>query len=327
MSLATRDAQRFVFVVGPPRCGSTLLQSILAAHSQIESLPETHYFEYVLPRLAVESRRPDSPFPAIGWRFVKEALGKAGFSLELTDLPGDSAELTCREAFMSILAHFAGSNARIVVEKTPGHAKHIDEIRSFHPNAKFIGIVRHPVESVSSMRAMRPVRVDDYRLKYINPLADLTRHWARHADGLLAHAGEDYLLIIRYEDLIEDPTNVVQKVCNYLNIDSEVNMLLSFGRAAERLVTESVSPWKRQNLSSSLHDNRMKWRNVTNRGDVWLIEQSLNQYMPEFGYERAIRPSSMAIGGARLRDIARLYMRRHGLERRVRALLSSRLSL
>ena len=33
-----------IFIVGCPRSGTTLLQSLLAAHPQIHSFPETHFF-------------------------------------------------------------------------------------------------------------------------------------------------------------------------------------------------------------------------------------------------------------------------------------------
>lgn len=41
-----------IFVVGVPRSGTTLLQSLLSAHSSTYSLPETHFFPTILPRLS-----------------------------------------------------------------------------------------------------------------------------------------------------------------------------------------------------------------------------------------------------------------------------------
>ncbi len=39
-----------IFLVGTPRSGTTLYQSIMAAHSQILSLPETHFFLNLIPK-------------------------------------------------------------------------------------------------------------------------------------------------------------------------------------------------------------------------------------------------------------------------------------
>ena len=39
-----------IFIVGSPRSGTTLLQGMLAAHTDVFSLPETFFFAKVLPR-------------------------------------------------------------------------------------------------------------------------------------------------------------------------------------------------------------------------------------------------------------------------------------
>ena len=54
---------RRIFVVGVPRSGTTLVQSLLAAHSQVTSFTESHFFSRyfrALPRLssAILTRDP-----------------------------------------------------------------------------------------------------------------------------------------------------------------------------------------------------------------------------------------------------------------------------
>ena len=48
--------ERPVFVVGCPRSGTTLVQCILSASSSAFSLPETHFFSWVLPTLGVQPK-------------------------------------------------------------------------------------------------------------------------------------------------------------------------------------------------------------------------------------------------------------------------------
>jgi Sulfotransferase family len=47
------ELERPIFVVGCPRSGTTLVQCILSASSQAFSLPETHFFSFVLPELGL----------------------------------------------------------------------------------------------------------------------------------------------------------------------------------------------------------------------------------------------------------------------------------
>src|SRR5204863_639082 len=49
--------ERPIFVVGCPRSGTTLVQCILSASSHAFSLPETHFFTYVLPALGGDPAR------------------------------------------------------------------------------------------------------------------------------------------------------------------------------------------------------------------------------------------------------------------------------
>ena len=46
-----------IFVVGCPRSGTTLVQCILSASSHAFSLPETHFFSYLLPALGGDPAR------------------------------------------------------------------------------------------------------------------------------------------------------------------------------------------------------------------------------------------------------------------------------
>ncbi len=45
-----------IFVVGAPRSGTTLVQSLIASHSQVTSFTESHFFSRHFER----SREPDS---------------------------------------------------------------------------------------------------------------------------------------------------------------------------------------------------------------------------------------------------------------------------
>ena len=39
-----------IYIVGCPRSGTTLLQSMVAAHPLLTSYPETHFWDYTIPK-------------------------------------------------------------------------------------------------------------------------------------------------------------------------------------------------------------------------------------------------------------------------------------
>ncbi|MEQ8960988.1 MAG: sulfotransferase [Coleofasciculus sp. C2-GNP5-27] len=70
-----RTLKERIFLVGCPRSGTTLLQSLLAAHPQIASFPESHFFRHLIPEfepkrrlLGLSSRRGKPHFQ----RFMRE---------------------------------------------------------------------------------------------------------------------------------------------------------------------------------------------------------------------------------------------------------------
>ena len=124
-----------VFIVGCPRSGTTLLQSMLAAHPYIMSLPETHFFfklfygNYRLQNFGITiwSKKIIENFEQIG-SVEKKPIGiKKYFVGHLT------------KTFFEILDSKVKENGKkILVEKTPIHLRYIPWIEKYLVNSKQI---------------------------------------------------------------------------------------------------------------------------------------------------------------------------------------------
>src|SRR5689334_3316709 len=125
---------RPIFVVGCPRSGTTLVQCILSASSQAFSLPETHFFSYVLPGLGGD---PNQMLEASDLAEVRAALEReANLSLP-ADIyrPG-----TALDVFVNIVEHYRPSADLRAVEKTPRHVLHLPTIAACFPDACFVNV-------------------------------------------------------------------------------------------------------------------------------------------------------------------------------------------
>ena len=78
--MQTRQKKR-LFLVGCPRSGTTLLQSLLAAHSEILSFPESHFCRAILGY-----RKPWRCKLGIVSRGAKQRLEKFLVKIERTDM-------------------------------------------------------------------------------------------------------------------------------------------------------------------------------------------------------------------------------------------------
>lgn len=108
-----------IFVVGMPRAGSTLIEQILASHSQVEGTSE-------LPDIPALARR------------------HTGYPASLTDLTPDNLR-ELGEAYMTRTKVQRRLGRRRFIDKLPNNWAHVAFIRLILPNATIIDARRHPM--------------------------------------------------------------------------------------------------------------------------------------------------------------------------------------
>ena len=117
-----------VFLVGFPRSGTTLLDSVLRSHPDIEVLEEKH------PLICVENLAINS---------YKKRI--SDFNL-LTD----SELIELRSAYMDKIMSYSLLPSKVVVDKLPLNIIAIPLIHILFPDAKVIFALRHPCDSILS---------------------------------------------------------------------------------------------------------------------------------------------------------------------------------
>jgi hypothetical protein len=140
-----------LFLVGCPRSGTTLLQSLVAAHPQVASFPESHFFTRII-----------SSRPVLRHLGLASLRARPQFTL-LLDLLGRPELRTClprlavsprqyARAFTTVLDTVAREQHKQAwLEKTPRHLEYIDDISALVSNAKFIHLIRNGADVVASL--------------------------------------------------------------------------------------------------------------------------------------------------------------------------------
>src|SRR5262245_40184836 len=139
------------FLVGCPRSGTTLLQSFLAAHPEMTSFPESHFFCHLLPetpwaaRLGIASRRARARF----LRFTEE-LGRPDLARRLPPMAFLASQLAC--AFVAVLDDLAAERGKQRwLEKTPDHLHWVEFIERNLQGPRFVHVVRGGPAVVASL--------------------------------------------------------------------------------------------------------------------------------------------------------------------------------
>jgi tetratricopeptide (TPR) repeat protein len=191
-----------VFILGMPRSGSTLIEQILASHSQIEGTGE---LPYILT-------------------LANGMVTKEAGSLHYTELVGqlDDDELTRlgNDYLRSAQSHRIEGKS-FFTDKMPANFPHVGLIRLILPHAKIIDARRNPMATcVANYRQLFAqgknqsydlVELGEYYLQYVSMMA----HW----DAVMPGA----VLRVEYEDVVADLETQVRRILDYCGLPFEAS--------------------------------------------------------------------------------------------------------
>lgn len=235
-----------LFLVGCPRSGTTLLQSLLAAHPEIASFPESHFFRklapferryWLLKQFGVASRRARPQLE----KFLHE-VGEGQLCARFPQRMMSMRQLT--RSFIEVLDLLTKQQGkRIWLEKTPGHLHHIDLIEALVPNAKFIHIIRNGADVVASLYEV----THEYpQLWGGQPLSidRCIREWIKDVKTTHRYLNQPNHSLVFYEDVVENPQQVLERLCHFIGIHYNPIMLQAYQTVSKKLVLKHES-WKK----------------------------------------------------------------------------------
>jgi len=240
---------RRVFLVGCPRSGTTLLQSLLAAHPRIASYPETHFFERVSPGFAAVGMA--SPRRRDRKRLI-QFLSEVGHPEMESLIPRYAVTLRKSVgAFVKVLdALTLARGGTIWVEKTPGHLHYIDLIETHIPDARFIHLVRKGEDVVASLYKVSTEHPEVWGAPAT--LESCIARWIEDLELTRRHIHKPHHTLVRYEQLLDRPQSVLTKLCQLIGVEFDPGMLSEHSSVVQELMLESET-WKDSAKAEGLH--------------------------------------------------------------------------
>ena len=226
-----------IFVVGLPRSGSTLVEQILASHSEVEGTQELTEIDRYAAELC--GRDPDCRLPQ-----TPEAL------LELT---ADQAR-ALGARFLTETATYRRLGRPYFIDKMPNNFWHIGLIHLILPQAKIIDVRREPMACCfSNLKQLFGTTNQEFTYS----TWDMARHCRVYLD-LMRHGDEvlpGRVLRVRYEDVVEDLEGEVRRILDHGGLPFEPGCL-SF-HETQRSVRTPSSEQVRQPLG---RDGLAQWK-------------------------------------------------------------------
>jgi tetratricopeptide (TPR) repeat protein len=225
-----------VFVVGMPRSGTSLTEQILASHPSVFGAGEVTFW--------------DAAF--VNYRTAALKNGTAdtqGAGAPATDLMPELAR-----HYLDRLTAFSGAALR-VVDKMPANFLYEGLIHAVFPQAKFIHMQRHPIDTCVSIYFQNFFNMDPYANDLEN-LAHYYGEYIRVTDHWRAVLPETALLEVPYEALVEDQEGWTRRMLEFIGLPWDPKCL-DFHETDRVVIT--ASKWQvRQKINVA---SRGRWRN------------------------------------------------------------------
>ena len=246
-----------VFIIGFPRSGTTLLDTILRGHSKICIAEEKPFVSKMLSK-----------------------LGKSNTVLKIENLSINEINNLKAIYFEEVKKTMTIDQSKILIDKFPLNIVNIGIIKKIFPNSKFILSIRHPMDSVFSSwvqnfeinEAMAVMtRLDKATDLYCTSMKILKLYNERY--NLKIHT-------IRYEDLVSNTYKEIFSVISFLGLDWEDHIINHQKTAFERNIinTPSYSQVIKPIYKSAIY----RWKNYKEYLQIYI--KNLKPWIDEFGY-------------------------------------------
>lgn len=235
--IATRGPFRPLFILGMPRSGTSLVEQILASHSQVFGAGELAELGAVLA----------------------ERLG----AIDSFDYPAKVAKLTSAVLADMATRYFEGvsrrlgiaaAGATVVTDKMPHNFLHLGLIPLLFPEAKVVHCRRHPLDNCLSI--FKNLFIDGHNYAY--ELSELGGYYRQYHE-LMAHwrlVLPGVILDLSYEDLVAKPEEEIRRLlafcqlpwddqCREFYLTRRTVSTLSANQVRDPLYGNSVGVWQK----------------------------------------------------------------------------------
>ncbi|MCW2795680.1 amino acid adenylation domain-containing protein [Nocardioides sp.] len=253
-----------VFVLSPPRSGSTLLRVVLGVHPGLFAPPELQLLNFTTlrERRRVFSSERDSFWLQGSVRAIMELLGCGPERAERVMADCERRNLSVPE-FYGYLQALAGD--RMLVDKTPTYALDPVTLRRAEQVFReplYLHLVRDPRAAVASFEEAR-LQVffpaffrSDPRLGSRQLAESVWTLSQRNILDFLREVPGRRRHVVRYEDLVGDPEATLRRVTAFLGLPFDPAMVRPYEQDQRRLMTDPVRPLGRMLGDVKFHEHR-----------------------------------------------------------------------
>jgi len=278
-----------IFIVGSPRSGTTLLQSLLATQRNIYSFPETHFFSIIIRSIKEDQ---DGNIESSCLVHVFKEIGRM-MGLEFSQPTVDTItamakakKLTLKNLFEIVVFPYLYEQVKEYdlknirwIEKTPSHFHALHKISSLYPSAQFVCIIRNPIYVIHSRKKNIPQEQNV-------PVKILAHEWNKMLFLIddFRRQNPKAIYLLRYEDLVENLEAEMSALCTYLNVEMISGLLEGYKDVSHKFVLPWET-WKAAVRSNAISNTNASYKSQIKRIDTLKIQHITQENMKKYEYD------------------------------------------
>ena len=267
MSAGGLRIDRPIVLLASERSGGNLLRAVLGSHSQIVAPSPVHFLINIDPLLPLYGDlSEDASFREACEdlsRFLRRQIAGQAESPEAAALFENARERSLvglmDAAFYLIMQ---ASGATRVLMKENDAFRYAHRLANRYPDIRFLYLVRDGRDvALSWLKSPN----------HFGGISHISRTWRDEQRACLSLLCDptlaDRIQVVHYEDLVSNPREIVESLCDFVEVEFEESMLEFHGRDEIREQSAGVRNW--ENLSKPI------------------MEQNFNKHQKELGWWRA----------------------------------------
>lgn len=268
---------QLIFIITLPRSGSSMLQHIIGNHSQVNITSEPWI---LFPQIT--ARETTGMITSYDHTISKLALDE---KIKLIENGEELYYQNLRNYFLNFYSALNGSGKRYFLDKTTRYHQYLDEVIRIFPNAKYIFLTRNPISFFASYFKVN-AHGDWDKFGEMPFLTDVKFGYKNLSRGL--NNSSINSLLVQYENLVNQPTKEMSRICDFLEVSLEKEMH-NYGN--RNLVNGPlIDPKSIHNHQEPVTDYLNAWKNVFTenfhrRLVVEFIEMIGDKVLSNLGYD------------------------------------------
>ena len=221
-----------IFICGMPRSGTTLIEQIVASHSEVSGAGELQY----LSKIINENFIIDSKFN--NQKILEEMSKKNN---------------TVYEKYNNLL-NFHNFKTTTITDKAPQNFIWIGFIIIFFPNSKIIHCSRNPKDNCLSLYKNY---FSSNSMFWTYNQKDIAEYYILYSELMNFWKSKfaDFIFEAKYEDIVNSPENEVKKMLSFCGLNWEPECLNFYQNKKTPVQTVSVSQASKPIYKSSINSN------------------------------------------------------------------------